>query len=181
MTDALPYSHSVDLSSLSEAGRDEAFTVPQAACRAIAAFYEIDGLEDFSARFHLSRLAKDEYEMDGHFSATVLQTCIVTLNPMRTALDQDFARRYHVIPRSALRHAPATVDIQLSEDEVETLSGSSLDLAVPLLEELSLMIDPYPRSPGAEFGQGGQTEPERESPFAILKALKDRLEPPEKT
>ena len=181
MTSAPPYSRFFDLSSLSEAGRDESFTVPQTACQDIAAFYDIDGVEDFAARFRLSRLAKNEYALEGHFSATILQTCIVTLQPIRTVLDQDFSRRYNVVPRRAVAREPSTVDIQLDDDEVETLSGSSLDLAVPLLEELSLMIEPYPRSPGAEFDHSGQGDSARESPFAILKALKDRLEPPEKT
>ena len=93
MTNTLPYSYTVELSSLSEAGRDVDLSVPEGACREIASFYEVDGIEDFTAQFHLSRLAKNEYMLEGHFVARVLQTCIVTLGPIQTSLEQDFTRR----------------------------------------------------------------------------------------
>ena len=44
----------------------------------------------------------------------------------------------------------------------------------PLLEEFVLAIDPYPRAPGVEFAAPVDAEPRPESPFAVLKALKDR-------
>ena len=96
-------------------------------------------------------------------------------------VEEDFERVFIVAPLRAAQRAAGAVDVTLEEDEAEMLRGSSVDLAAPVLEELSLMIDPYPRTPGAAF-EGGMAAPSaEESPFAVLQALKDKLEPPEKT
>jgi len=181
MTTLPPYTHPFDLSSLSEAGHEEAFEVPEPACNAIAEFYELDGLEGFTVRIRLTRLSKNEFRMEGHFAVTVLQTCIVTLKPVRSAVEEDFERAYMVAPLRAAQREASAVDVRLEGDEAEILRGSSLDLAAPVLEELSLMIDPYPRIPGAAFEDGTKAASPEESPFAVLQALKDKLEPPEKT
>ncbi len=181
MTDKRPFSYPFDLSSLSTAGHEEALEIPEAACRSIAETYKIDGIEEFTARFRFSRLAKFEYALAGQFAATVIQTCIVTLKPLRTRIEQDFKRRYDIAPRDAAGQTSRSVNVELESEYIETLHGSSLDLAIPLLEELSLAIDPYPRVPGAEF-EAEQEEPAAgQSPFAVLQKLKDELETPEKT
>jgi uncharacterized metal-binding protein YceD (DUF177 family) len=181
MTSVPPFSYPIDLASLSERGQEDAFEIPEAACQAIAESYKVDGVEDLKAKFHLTRLSKNEYALEGHFSVTVHQTCIVTLKRVQTRLDQDFERHYVVTPLRRVRREATTIDVQLGIDEVERLSGSSLDLAVPVFEEFALMIDPYPRIQGAAFDGGEEAESAKESPFAVLQTLKDRLEPPEKT
>jgi hypothetical protein len=47
-----------------------------------------------------------------------------------------------------------------------------VDLAAYVVEHLALEIDPFPRSPGAEF-EPPAALPES-SPFDVLRALKDR-------
>jgi uncharacterized metal-binding protein YceD (DUF177 family) len=181
MTTPPPYTRPFDLSSLSEVGCEETFKVPVPACDAIAEFYELDGLEGFTVRIRLTRLSKNEFRLEGHFAVTVIQTCIVTLKPVHSIVEEDFERVFIVAPLRAAQRAAGAVDVTLEEDEAEMLRGSSVDLAAPVLEELSLMIDPYPRTPGAAF-EGGMAAPSaEESPFAVLQALKDKLEPPEKT
>ncbi len=181
MIQAPPFSYPFDLSSVPQAGREEFIEVPEAACRAIADAYNVDGIEDFTARIRLTRISKDEYALMGHFSAVVLQTCILTLKPMRTLTEQDFERRYDIVAPRSPRQAVSTMTVELESEERETLHGSSLDLAVPLLEELSLAIDPYPKIEGARFEGTSAENAGKESPFAVLRTLKDKMEPPEKT
>jgi hypothetical protein len=181
MVSTLQFSYPFDLLSVQKGGREENLTVPEAACGAIAEAYNVDGIEDFTARFRLTRLAKDEYALVGHFSAVVLQTCILTLKPMRTLTEQDFERRYDIVPSRTAKKPDSAAIVELDSEDRETLQGTSLDLAVPLLEELSLSIDPYPKIEGARFeGDFGESSSE-ESPFAVLRLLKDKMEPPEKT
>ena len=52
------------------------------------------------------------------------------------------------------------------------LSSSLVDVVAPVLEELSLMLDPYPRAPGVTFEAPGDDVKERDSPFAVLAKLK---------
>jgi uncharacterized metal-binding protein YceD (DUF177 family) len=181
MTHALSFSYPFDLSSVSRAGSEEAFEVPEAACQVIAETYEVDGIEDFTARFRLTRLSKNEYALEGHFAVTILQTCIVTLKPLHTVAEQDFKRRYDIAPHHAARREVSSANVELESEDRETLHGTSLDLVRPLLEELSLAIDPYPRIPGAALERSSKEQSAEESPFAVLRALKDKLEPPEKT
>ncbi len=100
---------------------------------------------------------------------------------MRTLTEQDFERRYDIVaPRSSRPVATATT-VELESEDRETLENTSLDLAAPLLEELALAIDPYPKMPGARFEGGTRENSSSESPFAVLRTLKDKMEPPEKT
>ncbi len=56
----------------------------------------------------------------------------------------------------------------------EEIDSLTYDLAAPLLEEFVLALDPYPRAPGVEFAAPPEPEEPKESPFAVLKSLKDR-------
>jgi uncharacterized metal-binding protein YceD (DUF177 family) len=68
----------------------------------------------------------------------------------------------------------AVVDIEVGEDDdaPEVLPGSLLDVAAPVLEELSLLLDPYPRAPGVTFAAPKDEAEAKESPFAVLAKLK---------
>ena len=56
-------------------------------------------------------------------------------------------------------------------DPPDVLTSDEIDLAGYLVEHLALDIDPFPRKPGAEFDY--QPDVAEESPFAVLKRLKD--------
>ena len=176
-----PFSYPLDLSSVPQAGYEDSFAVPEAACREIAKLCGVDGIEKFVVRFRVARDSKNEFTLRGHFSAAIHQTCILTLEPMCTVTEQDFERRYDIVAPRTPEQVSLSTTVELEAEDRETLRGTSLDLAVPLLEELCLAIDPYPKIDGAHF-EGGSTEnASRESPFEVLRALKDKMEPPEKT
>jgi uncharacterized metal-binding protein YceD (DUF177 family) len=174
MTDDPLFSHHFDLATLPRDGAEEYFEVSEAACRAIAAAFSVNAIEDFTARLNISRVARDEFQVEGNFKATVGQTCIVTLQPIRTRLDQDVTRRYRLVARGASRSR--VEDVAVDEDATEIIESTRIDLAAPVLEELSLAIDPYPRLEGAEFENAAKDEAAEDSPFAVLKALKGNEE-----
>ena len=116
----------------------------------------------------------DGARLSGRWSARVVQTCGVTLDPFESALSGDFLVR--AVPAGS-PHAPTedTVEVDLdpsSEDPPDVLTDERLDLAAYVVEHLALEVDPFPRSPGAEFEPPVAT-PES-SPFDVLRALKDR-------
>ena len=68
---------------------------------------------------------------------------------------------------------PALIDLSAADDDdPELLDQPVLDLAGPLLEELSLALDPYPRAPGASFEVPPEPQAAAENPFAVLEKLK---------
>jgi hypothetical protein len=58
------------------------------------------------------------------------------------------------------------------EEGPEEIDSLHLDLAPPALEEFVLSLDPYPRRPGVEFAPESPVSEPPESPFAVLKGLK---------
>lgn len=117
------------------------------------------------------------WRIEARLGATVVQPCVVTLDPVKTRIDQDVERRY--LPVSG--DAPVEVAIDSEDDEVEPL-GPRIDLGLVAIEALALALPAYPRRPGAILihdafpARGGRVSAETEAkPFAALAALKDKL------
>jgi uncharacterized metal-binding protein YceD (DUF177 family) len=107
----------------------------------------------------------------GRVSATVGQTCIVTLEPVQNEVDEPIDVVFK--PPSADGAAVEEVSGELDAGEPpEILSDGTADLGAVAAEFLLLGIDPYPRKPGAQF-----TPPAEQgaavTPFAALARLKD--------
>ena len=68
----------------------------------------------------------------------------------------------------------------MADDPPETFIGDSVDLGGLVLEHLAMAIDPYPRKAGEEFPadevssrvEQEESDPTKQSPFAVLEALK---------
>lgn len=166
-----------------DARKERAFDLqPDAAQRAeIAACLGLDGLRKF--RFHgtLRPLGKHDWSLEAQLGATVVQPCALTLAPVVTRIDEAVARRYLTdMPE------PAGLEIEMPEDDSAERLGAEIDLSAVALEALSLALPSFPRAEGAELPEMPATasppgatplEEERPKPFAVLAALKDRLDP----
>lgn len=133
-------------------------------------------------------------EVAGHLAADVVQTCVVTLEPLPARVEDDFLTLY--VPE--IEAAEVEVDPEGTAD-VEPLPAGAIDLGDLVVQNLSLALDPYPRAPGAELppavaGETGSPtgapdrggaddassppsargEGEGEGPFAALRQLKNR-------
>ena len=74
---------------------------------------------------------------------------------------------------------PKDEETELAEEDCDTafFSGDSIDIGEAVAETLALALDPFPRAPGADerLRDAGVLDEGETGPFAILKALKDRL------
>lgn len=111
--------------------------------------------------------------------ATVVQPCVVTLDPVTTRIDEPVERRFR--PAQDMPRLDAGTEVEVPEEEEDPLPDV-LDLTSVLTEALSLALPVYPRSPAAEAALAEAAEPaevpeeeERPNPFAALEGLKDRL------
>ncbi len=125
----------------------------------------------------LTALAPKGWRLEARLGATVVQPCVVTLDPVRTRIDQDVERRF--LPVSGDTTVEVTIDGE--DDEVEPL-GPRIDLGLVAIEALALALPAYPRRPGAILApdafaaRGGRASVETEAkPFAALAALRDKL------
>jgi uncharacterized metal-binding protein YceD (DUF177 family) len=112
------------------------------------------------------------FRVTGSFEAEVVQSCVVTLDPVPARLVESFSALFgEGGPGMA-----ALVDAE-EEDEPEPIEGGAIDLGETVAQHLSLALDPYPRKPGAslpdEYAAGPQgAEGGHVKPFAGLGALK---------
>ena len=115
----------------------------------------------------------DGLRVTGQVSATVGQTCVVTLEPMQSAIVEAIDVLYLRDPPDSGGEA-ASADEEpgkVGDERIETLTGDAVDLGAIATEFLILGIDPYPRKPEAMFAPPPADEPSS-SPFAALAALR---------
>jgi uncharacterized metal-binding protein YceD (DUF177 family) len=139
---------------------------------AIAKTLGLEGLNALKARLTLTPWM-DGVELTGRFDAVVEQICAVSLDPFEQALSGQIEVR--AVPRgspNAPEETGGEVDIDLeTPDPPDVLEGETNDVAAYVVEHLALEIDPFARKPGVEFEYAPSAE--EESPFAVLKKLKD--------
>jgi uncharacterized metal-binding protein YceD (DUF177 family) len=181
MSDRSPYSSSYDLGLVPEKGADLTLKPSADERDKIAEWLGIESLEALQAQVKLTRSASGSYRYRGHFEADVVQTCVVTLEPLHARLSGDFEREFHLAPavapikrRGKSEPPPVTAIADLADDGPETIDSPIVDVAAPVLEELSLALDPYPRKPGVAYvpPEEGDAAAVKESPFSVLKNLK---------
>lgn len=140
----------------------------------IAAWADVRAVESFGATVRLRKHSPTRFALDADLVADIVQDCVVTLEPVRSHIDRPFHRELHLAEPVRLKpHESIPLSAGAGDDEVpEEIESLTYDLAAPLLEELLLAIDPYPRAPGVEFAAPPEPEVRPESPFAVLKSLK---------
>ena len=146
-----------------------------APAEARAGIAKVAGLRDvprLSAVFDLSKQGA-RIRVSGQVSATVGQTCVVTLEPIENKIEEIVDLIFAPLPAGAAAE-PVMGSRRKGRDEPpEPLIGSAIDLGAVATEFLILGIDPYPRKAGAQFAP---PEPDDRGPgaFAALEALRKR-------
>jgi|SRR6056297_104635 len=145
----------------------------------IAAELGLEGLRKLSFVGTVRSEGKTDWRLDAMLGATVVQGCVITLDPVTTRLDTPVKRVF-------VNDMPD----RLTEDEVEmpdddTLEplGDVIDLNTVMTEALALALPDYPRSSDAQLEQTEFMPPdaqpireEETKPFAALAALKNKFD-----
>jgi uncharacterized protein DUF177 involved in 23S rRNA accumulation len=166
-----PWSMKVAIDNIPQTGAHFNLSADERIRTELAGIAGLRALPRLQASFEVSRYGPDGLHVVGEVSATIGQTCVVTLEPMESELRE----------RVDLLFAPPAVSSTAGESEVtmrldereppDTLSDGAADLGAVATEFLLLGIDPYPRKPGATFEFASAGDPESH-PFAALSALK---------
>jgi len=163
-----PIAQPYELGRLGQAD-DEVVIAPGDEERArIAQWAGIDALDAFRAKIDLRKVTPTRFSLDAVLTADIVQSCVVTLEPVKSHVESSFTRDLFLTQVKSFDTDVAPVD----EDGREEIASLHYDLAVPVLEELALLIDPYPRCPGVEFEPPTDGADEDAHPFAALGKLK---------
>lgn len=159
--DKSPWSVPVAVEDIPDTGLHMEIEAPAPVRAAVAVLANVRELPELSAVFDLTRQSAGAHA-SGRVSARVGQTCVVSLEPMESPLDEPIEVTF-----SPSAEAVSTDD----KEPPEPLVGDSIDLGALATEFLLLGIDPYPRKAGAQFAPP-KVEEGGEHPFAALATLK---------
>ena len=151
-------------------------TPSEAEAEAIRASLGLRGLRKVRFTGEISPLDKKGWRVTGALGASLTQSCVVSMEPVKTRMDIEVNLRF--LPESMVEYdTPEDV----LEDDIELLT-SIIDLGHVAVEALSLAMPEYPRAETAELTQTTAAPPgiapmkdEETKPFAGLEALREKL------
>ncbi len=148
-------------------------------CAAIAEQLDLQQVRKLKVEASLTPVGEGVWRVEGHVTADVIQSCVVTLVPLMIKMDEPFERTFS---RFAEEDTAIDVDIEYECDDPPEPLGDGVDLGVIAIEALLLGLDPYPRAPGAAFDSisaappgARPLTPEAVNPFAGLVSLKEAM------
>lgn len=145
------------------------------------AMADVAGVRDIlsaHAAFDVVPKSGGQFHVTGHVRARIGQTCVVTLEPIESEIDEDIDLIF--APEAEVRRLADLIEEGQDDkeppevaDPPEAIVNGIIDLGRIATDALFLAIDPYPRKPGVVF-EAEVTAPDPEdNPFAVLKALQD--------
>jgi uncharacterized metal-binding protein YceD (DUF177 family) len=153
-------------------GIELSFEATPAERRALAERFALVSVEKLAGQARLERCGKDEIRLCGRLQAEVVQSCVVSLEDVRSTVDEAFECRF--------TRPGADVGADLAWDQdVEPLEGSELDVGEIFAQQLALALDPYPRAADADALVSLELEPnialgEDEPESALAVAMRDK-------
>ena len=184
-----PFARPFDVRSLKGEARRLDVTATPEECAAVTEAVALPGVAALEASFRLTPRAGGRVDLDGRVRATVTQTCVVSLEPFESAIEQpvqlSFAPAAAPIQEPRGRSSRGEVEVVLTtpvggnddqEDPPDPILDDTIDLGAVAVEFMVLGLDPYPRKPGVHFDDMvvGEKDAPAPSAFAVLSRLKDR-------
>lgn len=167
-----PWHIPVAVEEIAETGQHFDLVADASVRAAVAKTAGLRDLPRFEASFDVTRRGTGGLHIVGSVSATVGQTCVVTLEPLANEVEETIDLLFEPPPREQ----SAETDGQqhgVKWDEPEPLVGGVVDLGALATEFLILGLDPYPRKAGAVF-EAPQDAKRDQGPFAALGRLAKR-------
>ncbi len=165
------FSRRMKLGGIASAPVSRAIAATPVECAALAALFGLPGIAALEGEFLVSHERGGVLLAEVKLSARVTQVCVVTLEPFDTKISEVTTLRF--VPSAKVREGePLVLDAETLEgpDEIP-YAGEAIDLGAVLAEQLALVLDPYPRKPGAKLPEGFGEE-ETSGPMAALLAFK---------
>jgi uncharacterized metal-binding protein YceD (DUF177 family) len=173
MTD-IPLRRFHDLVDLPERGIEMTIAASPEELKRLAEWAGVDEVSRLDGRVRVRPESRTRFLVETEFEADIVQSCVVTLEPVHTHIARNFTRELHLSPGLHTYPDKGGLVSALAEEEdaPDEIESTRYDLAAPLREEFALAIDSYPRAPGVEFEPPPDIEEQADSPFAVLENLR---------
>ncbi len=171
------FSRVISVARIPPKGIEEKLEAKPSERAALAKRFGLVDLPSLKAQLTLVPGGQQTIEVTGSIEAEVLQSCVVTLEPIKSRLEIEVDTVFipaETVPESGDVSQEAELD-----EELEYFADGKIDIGEQVAQQLGVGIDPYPRKKGvtlgvAEFGK----KPEKTKPFAklatALKAKKNK-------
>ena len=137
-------------------------------CEALAKSLDILGLSDVAAHGSLVRQgANGQVALTGRVQAAAVQACVVSLEPVAQAIDEEFTVFYTFDAEDLEVEDLDKVVGMDAADPPELIVGGRIDLLAMVTEQIALALEPYPR-------QAGLPEPVEEENLDLDQVKKER-------
>ena len=140
----------------------------------LATWLNVPKIDMLSAEFDVTWEKDGEgVVISGPLRARLIQTCVVTLEPLEIVIDAPTRVRYRHVPDDEDADMEFSLD---APDSPEIIVEDIIDLGEMVSQQLALEIDPFPRAPGVPY-QDVSTDKEegRQHPFSALASIRDKL------
>ena len=168
---ASPVGRVVSTASLPKKGLAVSIEADADQRRALAEAHALQDVARFAAELNVAPWRGDGVRVRGSVEADIVQQCVVSLDPIETAIRApvDAVFLPEGSPLARPRHAEdgeMLIDPE-GPDAPETFSEGRLDVGAVSEEFLALAIDPYPRKPDVDLPQetAAPSEPPAPSPL----------------
>lgn len=144
-------------------------TASKEECDNLAKRFDLIAVESLEARYDIdpAKTSRGGYHLRGKLHGDVVQSCVVTLAPVKEVVDADIDLQ--VIDKKYEDLDP--LDPELEED-FEYSIQDEVDLGEITAQYLSLSLNPYPRAPNVDANKVLEEFQDEKNPFAVLEKLK---------
>ena len=142
------FSRKVPVARIDAAGYKCVLEAEPAERAALASRFGHQSIDRLVAEAVLDWETRDEtITMTGRLTAEVVQTCVVTLEPVAARLEEEFGLRFSLADAD-----DDEIDVSIdAEDPPEPIIGDAIDLGEAVAQQLAMALDPYPRCPDASI------------------------------
>jgi uncharacterized metal-binding protein YceD (DUF177 family) len=174
---AKPWSVPVKRAEIPETGRHFHLVADATTRAAVARLAGVVAMPRLEAELEVTLQGHGGLRVAGALTATVEQTCVVTLEPVENEIDEPIDLVF--VPADSAVAGPLAADehgeIEIpADDQPEVLVDDTVDLGAIATEFVVLGVDPYPRKPDAVFEAPEEADDGKAQPFAALAALKQQ-------
>ena len=143
----------------------------------IAKTLDLLSFDSMRMEYRLHRSGRSRFKLTAHLFADVKQSCVVTLEPLESNIDEQFEIEFWPPEEVALLEAEAEEEgMEVPLEGPEPIMEGRIDVGQLAYEHFTAALEPYPRKSGASFDwQDPRIDPSSEGddkPFAELVRLK---------
>ena len=178
-----PWRVPLAVAQIPDTGLHRDLRADEAVRKAIADVGDLREVLSAQASFDVTPKSGGRYHVAGRVRARIGQTCVVTLEPMESDIDEPIDLTFappDQIPEMAALVDEAGHSDGDTPDPLEAIENGIIDLGRVASDALYLAVNPYPRKPDAVFEPLVEAEDPEDHPFAALKALKAEPKKPGK-